>query len=53
MEFSGTLDGSLQIKNNLEAPILVYTQGYVQDDFGRFLNTPHYSNSLLAKCRDV
>ena len=36
MELSRTLEGSLQIKNNLEAPTLVYVQGYVQDDFGRF-----------------
>ena len=32
MELSGTLEGSLQLKNNLEAPTLVY----VQDDFGIF-----------------
>ena len=31
-----TFKGSLKIKNNLEAPTLVYVQGYVQDDFGRF-----------------
>ena len=36
MELFGTLEGSLQIKNNLEDPTLVYVQGYVQDDFGRF-----------------
>ena len=36
MELSGTLEGSLQIKNNIEAPTLVYVQGYVQDGFGRF-----------------
>ena len=36
MELSGTLKGSLQIKNNLEAPTLLSVQGYVQDDFGRF-----------------
>ena len=53
MELFGSLEGSLQIKNNLEAPTLVHVQGYVQDGFGIFQNTPHYSNYLLVKCRDV
>ena len=36
MELSGTLEGSSQIKNKLEAPTVIYVQGYVQDDFERF-----------------
>ena len=36
MEHSETLEDSLQLKNNLEAPTLAYVQGYIQDDFGRF-----------------
>ena len=30
MELSGTLEGSLQIKNILELPTLIYVQPYVQ-----------------------
>ena len=31
MELSGTLGGSLQIKNILELPTLIYVQPYVQE----------------------
>ena len=31
MERSGTLGGSLQIKNILELPTLIYVQPYVQE----------------------
>ena len=31
MELSGTLEGSLQIKNILELPTLIYVQPYVQE----------------------
>ena len=31
MELSGTLEGSLQIKNMLELPTLIYVQPYVQE----------------------
>ena len=31
MELSGTFEGSLQIKNILEFPTLIYVQPYVQE----------------------
>ena len=31
MELFGTLEGSLQIKNILELPTLIYVQPYVQE----------------------
>ena len=31
MELSGTFEGSLQIKNILELPTLIYVQPYVQE----------------------
>ncbi|WKA11166.1 hypothetical protein VitviT2T_028692 [Vitis vinifera] len=43
MELSRTLEGSLQIKNNLEAPILVYVQG---DPLHYNLVDPPHQNTI-------
>ena len=56
MELSGTLEGSLQIKNILELPTLIYVQPYVQEytrNLQNSLESPRLLSCLPPQCRDV